>query len=121
MRDLLYWCGSCSGTPAANARSMIGPKPTIRDIDLDLREVVLPVDLLSGETLPPEEVESPPPEPERFRVDSRCGGCHTPVRLCIQVVHRTLVHKFEELLLEGLDIVCATCLKATFGSRNGGR
>nr|WJJ59267.1 MAG: E7 protein [Hydrurga leptonyx papillomavirus 3] len=97
---------------------MIGNEPTIRDISLDLAEVVLPVNLLSGETIPAEEVELRP-EPERFRVDSICGACRHPVRLCIQVSSRTVVRNLEELLLNGLDILCVTCYKE--GSRNGGR
>lgn len=93
---------------------MIGHAPQIKDIDLDLQELVIPQNLLSEESLSPdtegeEEVELFP-----YRVDSYCS-CGTGVRACV-LASRAAISTLQLLLSEELRFICPACVKA---QRNG--
>ncbi|AAU21226.1 E7 [Canis familiaris papillomavirus 2] len=92
---------------------MRGSSPIIRDIDLELEELVLPANLLSGETLETEEEELQR-EPGRYRVVTLCNICHSSLRLFVEVADESLIRLFQQLLLDGLGIICATCHKEHF-------
>ncbi|AXQ03948.1 E7 [Canine papillomavirus 21] len=93
---------------------MIGNKPTIADVELELSDLVLPVDLLSGESLDAEEEE--PLQP--YRVVTNCGRCSCTLSLCVAVGERAQLLRFQQLFIDGLTFVCVTCAK---GQRHGRR
>ncbi|ALY11243.1 E7 [Canis familiaris papillomavirus 17] len=97
---------------------MRGVSPTIKDVELELKDLVIPTNLLSGETLEAEEEEFAP-EPGRYRVVTPCNICHSSLRLFVEVADETQIHRFHQLLLDGLGIVCATCHRTHFS--HGGR
>ncbi|AGU62950.1 E7 protein [Mustela putorius papillomavirus 1] len=97
---------------------MIGNTPTIKDVDLDLQELVLPDNLLANETIDAEEEVEP--EPQRYRVVTSCNICHNTLRLFVQVAEESLIRGFQQLLLQGLGIVCPECYR-TYCKRDGGR
>lgn len=93
---------------------MIGKEPQIKDVELDLAELVLPDNLLANESLSPdveaeEEVEQLP-----FKIDSYCT-CNTGVRLCV-LATRAAISTLQLLLSQELTIICPTCAKSL---RNG--
>nr|AYA94180.1 MAG: E7 protein [Human papillomavirus] len=91
---------------------MRGEKATIKDIELDLEDLVIPANLLSNESLsldviPEEEQLSP------YKVDSLCSNCNKCVRVCI-VSTTGAVHALEQLLLSAdLSFLCAGCSRTT--------
>ncbi|ACU27441.1 E7 [Canis familiaris papillomavirus 7] len=89
---------------------MRGSESDVRDIVLDLHELVLPQNLLSSEVLETEE-EEPEPEPGRYRVVTCCNLCHSPLRLFIESADEGQVRIFHQLLLDGLGILCAVCYR----------
>lgn len=94
---------------------MRGDRPTVKQLDIDLEELVLPINLLSDEQLPvEEEVEVELKEP--FRVSTCCGICHTNVRLFV-LATTPAIRGLEQLLLEDLNVVCVSCAKKE--SKNG--
>lgn len=93
---------------------MIGNAPQVKDIDLELHELVLPENLLSEESLSPdtegvEEVELFP-----YKVDSYCS-CGTGVRAHV-LASRAAISTLQLLLSEELRFICLECVKA---KRNG--
>ncbi|AOP12496.1 E7 [Canis familiaris papillomavirus 19] len=89
---------------------MHGAEPSIKDINLELHDLVLPANLLSSEVLEAEEEESEP-EPGRYRVVTCCNLCHSPLRLFIEAADERLVRLFHQLLLDGLGILCVACYR----------
>ncbi|QHQ97054.1 E7 protein [Felis catus papillomavirus 6] len=90
-------------------RKMIGVNPSIKDIELDLTELVLPENLLSDESLETEEVE-PPPESQAYRILTDCGVCKTTVRLFVLATVGQ-IRTQQELFLAGLNIICLACCR----------
>lgn len=86
---------------------MRGQKPSIQDIELDLHELVLPVNLLADEILETEEVE-PPPESQAYRIVTCCGVCNAKVRLFVSATD-SQIRAQQELFLGGLSIICVSC------------
>ncbi|AWK28201.1 E7 protein [Human papillomavirus type 220] len=98
---------------------MIGNKPTIGDVELDLQDLVLPVNLLSDEG---DESLSPDADPEEehlpYRVDTKCVSCQRAVRI---VVYATVVgiEQLQDLLQEAIGIICPGCSRTTFRHGRG--
>lgn len=91
---------------------MRGQEPTIRDIDLNLEELVLPVNLLSDEDEPPVDDDSVAEEEQRlFRIDTSCANCETGIRV---IIHSTdsAARQLFDLLLEELSFVCPGCARS---------
>lgn len=93
---------------------MIGNKPQIKDVELDLDELILPQNLLTEESLstdsePDEEVELQP-----YKIDSYCT-CKTGVRICV-LASRAAINTVQLLLQQELRIICPNCAK---NLRNG--
>nr|AYA94207.1 MAG: E7 protein [Human papillomavirus] len=95
---------------------MRGEVATIRDINLELEDLVMPANLLSNESLSPDDV----PEEEQvspFKVDSLCQHCNKCIRLCV-IATAGAIYLLEQLLLSSeLCFVCPACARTTV--RNG--
>ncbi|QIA98987.1 early protein 7 [Callithrix penicillata papillomavirus type 1] len=94
---------------------MRGNAPSIQGVELDLHELVLPHNLLSGETLSSDEEEVEEEFQEPFRVACPCGLCQKPVRFFV-LANDPGIRTLQELLLSDLRIVCLECARQT---RNG--
>lgn len=92
---------------------MRGNKPTIRDVELELEELVLPVNLMSNESLSPDDpgAEEEPLEP--YKIDTSCGTCSTGVRLVVGAT-RAAIRTIEVLLTAELSLLCPTCARNRF-------
>ncbi|UXR08089.1 MAG: E7 protein [Varecia variegata papillomavirus 2] len=88
---------------------MIGKQPTIRDVELVLHD------------LSPPDVEPPVgSEAEStqwpYRITTYCHGCNQKLRLVV-VAGDAAVLNFEQLLLEGLNLLCPDCSRQlSFGN-----
>lgn len=94
---------------------MRGNVATIRDIILEPQELVMPANLLSNESLSPDDQ----PEEEHlspFKVDSNCYNCNRCVRVCV-VASAGAIHQLELLLTSDLSILCPGCSRSIV--RNG--
>lgn len=97
---------------------MIGPD-TPRSLPCEQPE---PVSLYCYEELLPSDDEQPlleaeraPPEtPIVYRVLVQCPGCDRTIRLLLKA-KRLQVFLFEQLVLDGLEVICPRC-----GEQNGG-
>nr|AYA94108.1 MAG: E7 protein [Human papillomavirus] len=91
---------------------MIGQKPTVNDIELDLQSLVIPDNLMCSESLSPdcegEEVEHTP-----YRVDTSCHSCGTGVRLCVYSTG-SAIRQLQELLISELNLFCPPCARNLF-------
>nr|AYA93819.1 MAG: E7 protein [Human papillomavirus] len=87
-------------------------EPTLRDINLDLHDLVLPDNLLANESLSP-DADPEEEELQPFRVDTCCGNCKTGVRLCVFATSAA-VQTLQTLLFAELSLVCAGCAKGLF-------
>ncbi|ACV32159.1 E7 [Rhesus papillomavirus 1b] len=109
---------------------MIGPKPTLEDIVLDLQPLPQPesVDLMCYEQLSDssedeDEVDhhhnnqqqhhqharpAGPEDGDCFRIVSDCYSCSKPLRLVVVSSHEEL-RVLEQLLMGTLEIVCPSC------------
>ncbi|AKZ17766.1 E7 [Human papillomavirus] len=93
---------------------MIGAQPDIKDIDLDLQELVLPQNLLAEESLSP-DADPEEEEQQLYWVDTCCGTCKATVRVCVFATS-TAVCTLQFLLQGQLSFVCILCSK---GRRHG--
>ena len=91
---------------------MRGDKPTIPDIVLE--ELVLPVNLLSDESIETDDIAESERSP--FKIDSTCKHCHCRVRLCV-VATDAAIRLFENLLQSEFSFLCLKCSKELL--RNG--
>jgi hypothetical protein len=94
---------------------MIGKEVTIPDIELELQDLVQPIDLHCDEVLPEEsenlsESSQAEVEPERilFKIVAPCGGCETRLKIYIAST-RFGIRCLEELLLSELSLLCPVC------------
>lgn len=94
---------------------MQGKRPTIKDIDLDLNELIMPENLLSNESLSTDE-EQEEEQLTPFKVDSWCPNCHQAIRVCV-LATAAAIRRFEVLLVTDLSFVCPGCSRHIF--RNG--
>ncbi|AGV40803.1 putative E7 protein [Felis catus papillomavirus 4] len=94
---------------------MIGKEPQIKDIELDLDELVLPANLLaSEEILEAEEEEEPESNP--YRIVTCCVLCHSTLRLVVSATDAQ-IRAQQDLFLAGLGIICPVCYR---NNRNHG-
>lgn len=89
---------------------MIGNIVHIKDIELDLQELVLPANLLAEdeEIVEAEEVEPPG---NSYRIVTCCVSCHSTLRLWVFATSDQ-IRVQQELLLAGLGIICPGCAKS---------
>nr|AYA93917.1 MAG: E7 protein [Human papillomavirus] len=93
---------------------MIGKEASLKDVELNLNELVLPENLLCDE-----ESLSPDCEPEEeqaittYKVDSNCYNCGIGVRICVAAT-TPAIRLLEELLLGGLTLLCPRCSRGNF-------
>lgn len=90
---------------------MRGNAPTIQGVDLDLHELVLPHNLLSGETLSDDE-EEVEEESVPYRVACPCGICQRPVRFFV-LAGDPAIRALQQLLVTSLQICCLECALET--------
>lgn len=91
---------------------MRGNTSTIRDIDLHLEELVLPANLLSTESLSPDD-ELEEEQRQTFSVDTCCDHCNRRVRLVVSATSTGII-RFQQLLVSELSIVCPRCCRENF-------
>nr|AQM73677.1 E7 [Human papillomavirus] len=84
---------------------MHGEKATIKDIVLEMREITISTDLLSGEESLSSDSEE---EQELFKIDTRCDNCKTRVRVCVRSSH-TGIRRLQYLLENELSFLCPGC------------
>lgn len=87
---------------------MIGKEPCVGDVELDLRELVLPDNLLCEESLSPDCEPEEEQDRSTYKVDTVCCYCDAGVRLCVAAT-TPAIRLFEELLLGGLLLICPRC------------
>ncbi|ATQ38176.1 E7 [Gammapapillomavirus sp.] len=87
---------------------MHGDVCTIRDIELHFEDLVLPANLVSSESLSPDDVL----EEERslYKVDTYCDSCETGVRLFVSAT-AVAIRRFHQLLCSELSIICPGCAR----------
>lgn len=87
------------------ALRMQGHQPTIKDIYLDLGQIVETDDLLCGEeSLSPDAEE----EQEVFKIDTHCENCKTAIRVCVQA-SAFGIRCLQLILAEDLSFICPDC------------
>nr|AYA93945.1 MAG: E7 protein [Human papillomavirus] len=91
---------------------MQGKHPTIKDIDLDLRELIMPENLLSNESLSTDE-EQEEEQLTPFKVDTCCPNCHQALRVCV-LATAAAIRRLEVLLVTDLSFVCPGCSRLIF-------
>nr|AYA94520.1 MAG: E7 protein [Human papillomavirus] len=84
---------------------MRGDVPTIPDIVLS--SLVLPANLLSNESLSPDEE---PEEEQSYRVDTLCYNCEARLRVVV-VASEEAIRSLQQLLLRELHFLCPTCAR----------
>nr|AYA93885.1 MAG: E7 protein [Human papillomavirus] len=91
---------------------MRGQEATIKDISLELEELVIPANLLSNESLSPDET----PEEEQvapFKIDSLCPHCNKCIRLCVTATAGAIYFLERLLLSSELCFLCPACARTT--------
>lgn len=88
---------------------MIGNAPQVKDIELELDELVLPQNLLTDESLSLDSEAEEEVELQPFRIDSYCT-CKTGVRVCV-LATRAAINTLQVLLQQELSIICPRCAK----------
>nr|AYA93615.1 MAG: E7 protein [Human papillomavirus] len=91
---------------------MIGNKPTVSDIELDLHELVLPNNLVCNESLSP-DTEGEEEERAPYRVETYCKSCETGVRLCVYA-SQAAIRTLQRLLISDLSLFCPACSRNLF-------
>ncbi|AUT11890.1 E7 [Leptonychotes weddellii papillomavirus 2] len=90
---------------------MRGQEPAPLDLAINLHELVIPENLLSGEELSPNwEEEEEPRNP--YKVTCSCVSCGASLRLAV-VATNPAIRGLQTLLLGDLSILCAQCAKST--------
>lgn len=84
-------------------------------VDLELRELILPANLLSAEQVSQEDLEEEPGL-DPYRVTTTCASCSARLVFCV-VSSSDTVRDLHSLFLRDLSLLCARCAKNT--SRNG--
>lgn len=81
----------------------------MRDIELDLNEIVLPANLVADETLDSVDIEEEPKS--EYKVDTCCNTCSASVRLVVAATGDGIRHLEFLLVHDRLAIVCARCAR----------
>nr|AYA93898.1 MAG: E7 protein [Human papillomavirus] len=89
---------------------MIGERPTLRDIDIDLEELVLPDNLLCSESLSPDS--EPEEERDLYSIDTCCNHCHCRIRVVVYATGSAII-LVQQLLLGQLSFLCPRCSRGT--------
>ncbi|ATQ38162.1 E7 [Gammapapillomavirus sp.] len=89
---------------------MIGDRPTVGDISLNLEELVLPDNLLCNESLSPDS--EPEEEQDLYRIDTCCKLCNCRIRVVVFATGSAIA-LFEQLLFGQLSFLCPRCSRAT--------
>ena len=89
---------------------MIGERPTIRDINVNLEELVLPDKLLWSESLSPDS--EPEEERDLYSIDTCCNFCHCRIRVVVFATGSAIT-LFEQLLFGQLSFLCPRCSRGT--------
>ncbi|ANG08946.1 E7 [Human papillomavirus type 185] len=95
---------------------MIGKQATIPDIELELQDLVLPIDLHCDEELSEEQSENlsesseAEVEPQRtlFKIVVPCGGCDSRLKIYVWATQFG-IRCIEDLLLSELSLLCPGC------------
>nr|AYA94836.1 MAG: E7 protein [Human papillomavirus] len=91
---------------------MMSEKPTIPDIVLE--DLVLPMNLLSDESIETDDIADPERSP--FKIESVCRHCNCRIRLCC-VATDEAIRVFESLLQSEFSFLCLKCSRELL--RNG--
>ena len=103
------------GAPVAEIVCLLmmrGNNPTIKDIELNLHDLVLPANLLTDESLSPDDF----PEEEQqlpFKIDCSCGTCGAGVRLVV-LATQIGISTLQQLLTSDLSVICPRCFRGHF-------
>lgn len=89
---------------------MHGEKATIKDIVLEMREITISTDLLSGEESLSSDSEE---EQELFKIDTRCDNCKTGISVCVRSSNLGIRH-LQILLNQELSFLCPGCSRNLF-------
>ena len=111
---IFIWCAVTGEESAEIVNIMRGDYPTIPDIVLDA--LVLPANLLSNESLSPEEQ---PEEEQLFTVDTLCYICKVRLRVCVSASEQA-IRSLQVLLFRELQFLCPTCARS-HGHHGGSR
>lgn len=90
---------------------MRGEKPTIPDIVLqpEVQDLVLPVNLLSDESLSLDEIAEEEPK-VLYKIDGACGTCEVRIRLVVGATEQG-IRGLQSLLTTEVDFICTGCAK----------
>ena len=83
---------------------MHGHSATMRDITLELEELVIPSNLLCQESLSPDSEE----ERATYKVDTLCDDCKTRIRICLVATEIGVKH-LQQLLTGDVSLLCPGC------------
>ena len=87
---------------------MHGEVSTIRDIELHFEDLVLPANLVSSESLSPDdELEE---ERNIYKVDTCCDSCERGVRIFVSATV-VAIRSFHQLLCAELSVICPGCAR----------
>ena len=92
---------------------MRGAAPDIQDIELNLEDLVLPVNLLSEEVIvSSDDEEQGEEELAAYRIDTCCHSCRASVRFTV-FANTFAIRLLEQLILdEGLSLCCPSCARS---------
>lgn len=82
---------------------MRGNQPSIRDISLELQQLVCPVSLECDEVIEPQA-----PLPDPYAVAVTCYKCDRELTFCLYA-SRGGIRELQLLLIESLGLLCAPC------------
>lgn len=94
---------------------MRGERPSLRDIVLEpvgqpaAEELVLEANLLSDESLSPDDVLEEEPK-VLYKIDGECGTCRSRIRLVVGATGEG-IRGLQQLLISEVDLICCTCAK----------
>ncbi|BBU60027.1 E7 protein [Bos taurus papillomavirus 28] len=91
---------------------MKGQDVTLRDITLELQEVVSPINLHCEEELEIEEVDFSDP----YAITTYCYKCEIVLRLAV-IATSDGIHQLQQLLLGTVSLLCPACAKPVFCTR----
>nr|AYA93580.1 MAG: E7 protein [Human papillomavirus] len=91
---------------------MRGSSPTLPDINLELQELVLPVNLVSDESLSPDD-NLEEEQRQTYSVESCCDTCHACIKLVVTATDFGII-RLQQLLVSQLAIICPRCSRGRY-------
>lgn len=91
---------------------MKGQDVTYRDLAVELQDTISPISLNCEEELELEETDAPNP----YAVTASCYVCEESLRLAV-VTSEEGIRQLQTLLLDSLNLLCASCSREAFCSR----